>query len=145
MWHLYQYVLCEKKNNLYLPRSSGALLYFSRRLTAMASRRTLAAGYSFKTSHMSFLESTNRSLYPTERTDAVLLFPVSIMSQQVTQNKDIFNNCTTGYAVYNSTKSCGDLAWEGATLHQLGMQNQITTGTLACTTYVVFSVGTKVE
>lgn len=45
-----------------LPFSSGAFLYFSSRFTAIASSRTRAAGYSFSTSHMSFLLSTNRSL-----------------------------------------------------------------------------------
>jgi len=43
------------------PFSSGALLYFSSLLTAMASSRTLAAGYSLSTSHMSFLLRTKRS------------------------------------------------------------------------------------
>lgn len=45
-----------------LPFSNGAFLYFSSRFTAIASSRTRAAGYSFSTSHMSFLLSTNRSL-----------------------------------------------------------------------------------
>lgn len=57
------------------PFSSGALLYFSNLLTAMASNLTLAAGYSFRTSHISFLLKTNRSLYPTDLTLAVLRFP----------------------------------------------------------------------
>lgn len=75
---------CNKNNQrLYfraLPFSSGAFLYFSSLLTAMASRRTLAAGYSLRTSHMSFLLSTNRSEQPTERTDAVRRFPVDVSS-----------------------------------------------------------------
>lgn len=45
-----------------LPFSSGAFLYFSKRFTAIASKRTLAAGYSFSTSHISFLLKTNKSL-----------------------------------------------------------------------------------
>lgn len=62
---------------MYTPFSSGAFLYFSSRFTAIASSRTRAAGYSFSTSHMSFLLSTNKSLYPTDRTLAVRLFPVA--------------------------------------------------------------------
>ena len=46
----------------HIPFSSGAFLYFSKRFTAIASNRTLAAGYSFKTSHISFLLNTKRSL-----------------------------------------------------------------------------------
>lgn len=61
-----------------LPFSNGAFLYFSSRLTAIDSNRTLAAGYSFNTSHISFLLSTNKSLYPTDLTLAVLRFPVYI-------------------------------------------------------------------
>lgn len=68
-----------------IPFSSGALLYFSNLLTAMASKRTLAAGYSFKTSHMSFLLNTNKSLYPTDLTLAVLRFPTKT---QNTTNKN---------------------------------------------------------
>ena len=67
-----------------LPFTSGAFLLFSNRLTAIASRRTLAAGYSFNTSHISFFDSTNRSLQPTERTEAVRRFPRQRQSLKVT-------------------------------------------------------------
>lgn len=63
-------------SDIHLPFSRGAFLYFSNLLTAIASRRTLAAGYSFRTSHISFLLNTKRSLYPTERTLAVLRLPI---------------------------------------------------------------------
>lgn len=56
------YILIDSFNWDILPFSSGALLYFSNLFTAIASNRTLAAGYSFKTSHMSFLLNTNKSL-----------------------------------------------------------------------------------
>lgn len=54
----------------------GSFLYFSSRFVAIASSLILAVGYSLSTSHISFFDSTNRSLYPTDRTDAVRLFPV---------------------------------------------------------------------
>jgi hypothetical protein len=50
------------ENLVHLPFSSGAFLYFSSRLTAIASSLTRAAGYSFNTSHISFLLNTNKSL-----------------------------------------------------------------------------------
>lgn len=65
-----------------LPFSKGALLYFSNRLTAIASNLTLAAGYSFNTSHISFFDKTNKSLYPTERTEAVLRLPIKIKEKR---------------------------------------------------------------
>ena len=58
-----------------IPFSNGAFLYFSKRFTAIDSNRTLAAGYSLRTSHISVLLSTNKSLYPTERTLAVRRLP----------------------------------------------------------------------
>lgn len=70
-----------------LPFSSGAFLYFSNRLTAIDSRRTRAAGYSFSTSHMSFLLRTKRSLYPTERTLAVRRLPVFVSHRESWQSK----------------------------------------------------------
>lgn len=65
-------------SNIHRPFSSGAFLYFSNRLTAIASNRTRAAGYSFRTSHISFLLNTNRSLQPTDRTLAVLRLPIHL-------------------------------------------------------------------
>lgn len=58
----------KKKENAILSTPSslsselGSVLYFSSRLVAMASSLILAAGYSLSTSHMSFFDSTNRSL-----------------------------------------------------------------------------------
>lgn len=96
----------------YTPFSSGAFLYFSSRFTAIASNRTRAAGYSFNTSHMSFLLNTNKSLYPTERTLAVRLFPVT---KQWTHTRDRCEQRLLNCHKINTEKFVGcviDDAWK---------------------------------
>ena len=53
----------------------------------MASSLTLAAGYSFSTSHRSFLARQNRSEYPTDLTLAVRRLPAVPMFRMLISPK----------------------------------------------------------